>query len=316
MSIDRARRALLQATLAATGLFPLLSIAQRPPDPPAPPWKDFVKVEGHANEIPAQWIATPEGKFAHSIKLPSSVPQTVPFDFKAAWWDSLKPRHHSVARQYWEHLCATEAGSFILKPVDNVDGFFFVRPVEGADSQENNDRWKLEAPGLEASFGFKYDPQREAIGFVNFPWHTYQWVDFPDVDRRTVLHMSGFVSHVAPMKVERIPDSNARYAVLWRGIRRERDREHSISGAEWIALDRHTGEVLGVLRDFYRTGGVTNRREGIYWLIAARCPFVKKRYRSGESNVAPYWVPEVLKPKQFPKALSAIQEANQRSEKR
>jgi hypothetical protein len=292
------------------------AFAQRPPDPPAPPWKDFVKVDGHAHEIPAQWIATPEGKFAHSIRLPESVPKTVPFDFTAARRKALWPKNPSVARQYWEHLCATEAGSFILKPVESVDGFFFMRPVDGANEQENNDRWKLEAPGLEASFGFKYDPERRAIGFVNAPWHTYKWVDFSDVDRRNVLHMFGFVDGVAPMTVERIPESKARYAVLWRGIRSARDREHLISGAEWIAFDRQTGEVLGVLRDFYKTGQ-TNIREGIYWLTASRCPFVKKRYgSSGEINVAPYWIPEVLRPAQFPRALGAINEANERSQKK
>lgn len=303
---------------AALGLFlSATCLAQKPPDPPAPPWKDFVKVDGHINEIPAQWIATPEGKFAHNIKLPDTVPKTVPFDFKAAWWNSLRPRRHSVARQYWEHLCTTEAGSFILKPIDNVDGFFFMRPVHGADSQENNDRWKLEAPGLEASFGFKYDPQIEAIGYVNAPWRTYEWVDFPATDRRSVLHMSGYVSRVTPMKIEQLPASKARYAVIWRGLRREHDRKYLISGAEWIAFERETGEVLGVLRDFYLTGGVTNRPDGIYWLTSARCPFIKKRYGpSGAMNVSSFWVPEVLRPAQFPKVLDAIQEANKRSQKR
>jgi hypothetical protein len=303
---------------AALSLFVSAAcLAQKPPDPPAPPWKDFIKVEGHVNEIPAQWIVTPEGKFAHSIKLPSAIPKTVPFDFKTASWNPLKPRPPSVARLYWEHLCETEAGSFILTPVDKVDGFFFMRPVHGANQQENNDRWKLEAPGLEASFGFKYDPQRRAIGYVNAPWRTYEWVDFPDVDRRSVLHMSGYVSRVSPMKVEQVPDSKARYAVVWRGIRRERDREHFISGAEWIALDRHSGEVLGVLRDFYLTGETTNVRERISWLNARRCPFVNKRYGlSGETNISSFWIPEVLKPAQFPKALEAIFEANERSQKR
>lgn len=290
--------------------------AQRPPDPHAPPWKDFVKVEGHANEIQVQWIATPEGKFAHSIKLPDSVPKTVPFDFSAARRKTLSPKSPSVARQYWEHLCATEAGSFILKPVDNVDGFFFLRPVNGATEQENNDRWKLEAPGLEASFGFKYDPESRAIGYVNAPWRTYKWVDFPDRDSNAVLHMSEYVDRVKPMKIERQPKSHARYAVVWRGIRRERDRENAISGAEWIAFDRQTGEVLGVLRDFYLTGQVTNRRDGIYWLTAARCPFVKQRYGSGgEKNVSSLWIPEVLRPGQYPEILRSIFEANGRSGK-
>ena len=287
------------------------------PAAPALPWKDFVKNEGHANEIPVQWVATPEGKFAHSIKLPELVPNSVPFDFRAARSKALWPGNLPVARQYWEHLCETEAGSFILAPVDKVDGFFFMRPVHGANEQENNDRWKLEAPGLEASFGFKYDPQTEAIAYVNTPWRTYEWVEFPDVDRSSVLHMSGYVSRVAPMTIDRLPEPKARYAVLWRGIRRERDREHLISGAEWIAFDRRNGEVLGVLRDFYLSGETRNVRERISWLNARRCPFVNKRYRfPGAANVSSYWIPDVLRPAQFPRVLEAIREANERSERK
>ena len=119
------------------------------------------------------------------------------------------------------------------------------------------------------------------------------------------------------MKIERLPDSKARYAVLWRGIRRERDREHLISGAEWIAFDRRNGEVLAVLRDFYLTGETTNVKERISWLNARRCPFVNKRYRfPGETNVSSFWIPEVLRPAQFPKVLEAIFEANEWSEKK
>jgi hypothetical protein len=125
----------LVALSSAAGVLSLLAFApataQKPPDPPAPPWKDFVKTRGHDNEIPAQWVETPEGRFAHDIVLPASIPKTVPFDFKAAKLRALVPGSKSVTRQYWDHLCATEAGSFILKPEENVDGFFFMRPVGG-----------------------------------------------------------------------------------------------------------------------------------------------------------------------------------------
>jgi hypothetical protein len=283
--------------------------AQRPPDPPAPPWSEFVTTEGHAIPIPKQWLATEEGRFAHSIKLPASVPTTVPFDFSAARWKALKPSRPSVARQYWEHLCATEAGSFIVKPVEKVDGFFFMRPVGGANEQQNNDRWNLEAPGLQASWGFEYNPRREATRFVDPPWETFEWVDFPEPTKRGVLHMSGHIDRVSPMKVEPQPESKAEYALIWRGIRRERDRNYAISGAEWIALNRHTGEVLGVLRDFYLTGMTTNQTGGIYWLNAARCPFKKKLFgQGGVDGEARLWAPMVIRPRVYPKALVGTDE--------
>ncbi|HTT09460.1 MAG TPA: hypothetical protein VMG60_01085 [Burkholderiaceae bacterium] len=277
-----------------------------PVEPPAPPWKDFVKTDGHANEIPVGWIGTEPGRFAHSIVLPDSVPKTVPFDFTAARWRALSPNGESVARQYWEHLCSTEAGSFILRPADNVDGFFFMRPVGGANEQQNNDRWKLEAPGMQASWGWKYDPAREAEQFVDPPSYTYEWVDFPAPDGG-ILHMFGYVSRASPMKVERQSASSAKYGLTWRGIRRERDREYAISGVEWIALEIDTREVLGVIRDFDITGMTTNRREGIYWINAARCPFKRQMFGgAGELRETDVWVPTVLRPSLYPKALKVI----------
>jgi hypothetical protein len=280
-----------------------------PVEPPAPPWKDFVKTEGHANEIPIGWLATEEGLFAHSIVLPDTVPKTVPFDFNAARLHSLKPGSKSVARQYWDHLCSTEAGSFILKPVDGVEGFFFMRPVGGVNEQQNSDRWRLEAPGLQASWGWKYDPEREAIAFVQPPSATFEWVDFPAVGGDGVLHMFGYESRVSPMSVVRQSASNARYGVTWRGIRRDRDREHAISGTEWIVFDRPSGEVLGVLRDFYKTGSVRNRPNGISWLNAGRCPFKRQLMgHAGERNDIAVWAPMVLRPIVYPGILKFVDE--------
>jgi len=289
--------------------MPVAALAQPiPVEPPAPPWKDFVKTAGHANEIPVGWVATEEGRFAHDIALPDSVPKTVPFDFTAARVRALKPGGKSVARQYWDHLCSTEAGSFILKPVDGVDGFFFMRPVGGANEQQNNDRWKLEAPGMQASWGWDYDPEREAIAFVAPPSATYKWVDFlgPTGD---VLHMFGYERSVAPMKVERQFESLAPYAITWRGIRREHDRENAISGVEWVVFERGSREVLGVLRDFYLTGAVRNRPQGIYWLTAGRCPFKRQLLgRGGEMKDTGHWTPMVLRPSVYPGVLKFIDE--------
>ncbi len=283
------------------------ALAQKPPDPPAPPWKDFIKTNGHDNEIPVQWVATPEGRFAHDIVLPPSIPKTVPFDFKAAKLRALKPGAKSVSKQYWEHLCNTEAGSFILKPVENVDGFFFMRAVHGANDQENNDRWKLEAPGMEASLGWKYNPEAEAISFVQPPATTYEWVDFPARDGVGVLRFHDYQPKKLRTLVDARETSDAQYGVVWRGMRRPDDRQHAIAGTEWIAIDLRDGTVLGVIRDFYRTGSVRNRPEGISWLNANRCPFKRALLgRIGEAYDLPVWAPMVLKPRTEPAILKAL----------
>jgi hypothetical protein len=310
------RAAVRSIVLLFAVAVPLAAAAQPiPVEPPAPPWKDFVKTRGHANEIPAGWVATEAGRFAHDIVLPDAVPKTVPFDFTAARLRALKPGSKSVARQYWDHLCSTEAGSFILKPVDGVDGFFFMRPVGGANEQQNSDRWRLEAPGLQASWGWKYSPEREGIAFVAPPSATYQWVDFP-ASAGGVLHLFAYQSSDLSLRTQPRSNSDARFGLTWRGIHRARDRYYAISGAEWIAIDRNSGEVLGVLRDFYLTGSVRNRPAGIYWLNAGRCPFkLQLLGGGGETKDAGVWTPMVLRPTTYPGVLKFLDKQRRSKDK-
>jgi hypothetical protein len=296
---------------AALAIFSNVATAGRaePPAPPAPPWDRFVKADGHANEIPAQWLDTPEGRFAHSIRLPDSIPKTVPFDFNRARLRSALPGSPSVARQYWEHLCATEAGSFILKTVDNVEGFAFLRPVGGMSEQELRDRWKKEAPKLQSDYGWRYDPLGEAIGYVNPPHYTYLYVEYPDPEKAGAFwKLSGYVSRQREFTVEREPAPTSRYAVTWRGIHRPKDREYLISGYEWIVLDRSNGDVLAVFRDFGITGFTRNEKDGIYWLNAGYCPFRKTLIARPDFREAGTWIPRVLKPTIYPDHLKFTDE--------
>jgi hypothetical protein len=297
--------------VAALALLPNAATAGRaePPAPPAPPWDTFVKADGHASEIPAQWLDTPEGRFAHSIRLPDSIPRTVPFDFGKARLKSLAPGSQGVARQYWEHLCATEAGSFILTTVDNVEGFAFLRAVGGMSEQELRDRWKKEAPKLQSDHGWRYDPLREAIGYVNPPHHTYLYVEYPDPEKAGAFwKLSGYISRQREFIVERERSPTSRYAVTWRGIHRAKDREYLVSGHEWIVLDRSNSAVLAVFRDFGITGFTRNETDGIYWLNAARCPFGKKLIVRPDLGEASTWIPRVLKPTIYPDHLKFTDE--------
>jgi len=300
-------RMLLVAASIAIG--PNVAAAGRaePPAPPAPPWDRFVKSDGHANEIPAQWLDTPEGRFAHSIRLPESIPTTVPFDFGKARMRALVPGSQGVARQYWEHLCATEAGSFILKTVEKVEGFAFLRAVGGMSEQELRDRWKKEAPALQSDYGWRYDPLRQGWGYVNPPHATYVYVEYPDPERSdSFLKLSGFVDRQRDFMVERVPSPTSKYAVTWRGVHRLRDREYLISGYEWIVLDRDSGEVLAVFRDFGITGFTSNEKDGIYWLNAGRCAFRRTVFGRTSGVDAPVWIPRVLKPSTYPGSLRFI----------
>ena len=66
---------------------------------------------------PADPLATEEGRFAHSIKIPNPVPTD----------SGYKPG--MTPEKYFNHLCKTEAGEFIYKTVENVEGIFMMRPT-------------------------------------------------------------------------------------------------------------------------------------------------------------------------------------------
>ena len=69
---------------------------------------------------PADPLATEEGRFAHSIKIPNPVPLD----------SGYKPG--MTSQEYFDHLCKTEAGEFIYKTVENVEGIYMMRPREQA----------------------------------------------------------------------------------------------------------------------------------------------------------------------------------------
>ena len=80
-----------------------------------------------------------------------------------------------------------------------------------------------------------------------------------------------------PYVVEYMPSvkPSAFYGVTWRGIERAHDRELGIAGGEWIVLDLQTNEILGVRRNFARSGNMQNGT-GIWWLTSQSCPQLTK----------------------------------------
>src|SRR5262245_31665294 len=64
---------------------------------------------------PADPMASEEGRFAHSVKIPNPVPED----------SGYKPG--MTPQEYFDHLCKTEAGEFIFKSVEDVDGIMQMR---------------------------------------------------------------------------------------------------------------------------------------------------------------------------------------------
>ena len=81
---------------------------------------------------PADPFATEEGRFAHSIKIPNPVPAD------SGYKPSMTPE------QYFEHLCKTEAGEFIFKTVEHVEGIYQIRPRRVATEYELRHLYAME----------------------------------------------------------------------------------------------------------------------------------------------------------------------------
>ena len=238
---------------------------------------------------PVDPLATEEGRFAHSIKIPNPVPED----------SGYKPG--MTSQEYFDHLCKTEAGEFIYKTVENVEGLYMMRPRESAmDNKYQEHLYAIEDP-----YGYTdWEATRLPTIFVNPPWANYLSLEVPlsfttksKVEGAKYRRFSGYVQGESPMVEEDITTLRSRYGFTWRGITRPHDREMGIAAGELIVLDLQSNEVLGVRRGFISSGGVRNLT-GIWWLTGHVCPTYEGKAFSKDGNFAYWFISKVLKPKQ------------------
>jgi hypothetical protein len=220
---------------------------------------------------PADPLATEEGRFAHSIKIPNPVPED----------SGYKPG--MTSQGYFDHLCKTEAGEFIYKTVENVEGLYMMRPRNEAHFEYNH-LYALEDP-----YGHWNEEATEPeMLFVKPSWYSFletplmprtvpDWqrkqrdtsISSPPDKNAKYARYSGYDGQDR-RTMQRVYDValKARYGYVWRGIIRPHDREFGIGGSEVIILDLQTHEVLGVHRGFakFEFDGLARA----HWL--KRCP--------------------------------------------
>ena len=262
--------------------------------PPPHQWTTFVHVDGQPEAVPAEWVATPEGRFAHSLKIPDPVPK----DSGYRWWMSSK--------DYFKHLCDTEAGEFIYDKVENVEGFLFMRPPTPPSDSDLMDKYKLEAPGFEGVYQVLGDSIGTRGTFFVSSSRPFKFVEEPNLtNRRSVtsfLHASGSSKALELDDVKVIDQPLAEFEVTWRGVRRHPDRESRVAGFELIVLRRNNQHVVAVLRDFL-SSAVSGGR--VNWLSASYCPNSKRKYIRPQLNQTPEFLARVLTGNQ-PKKLDTI----------
>lgn len=291
--------------LVGVAIATCVSFAHAQPQPYIPEkWKEFVKVEGQPLAVPRQWLPDEEARIAHNLKLPPAVPQPTVFDFGAAWRKSWLPGTPRVAVQYFNHLCQGEAGEWIFKKVQNVEGLYFARPQKAPTTDVMTDPYGPEMPWIQRIFMLQGDnPLHQGNWFIQPPLYNYRFVEQPrrDVDWQahfvdSYVRLFGYTREFfvkpgqvvaawnerSPMQVIEIGAPAARYGYTWRGLRRERDREFGIAGGEVIIYDLRTREVLAVRRQFL-IASKNSRGEGkAMWELAAPCAKLPSNGLGGE----------------------------------
>lgn len=259
---------------------------------------------------PAEPLATEEGRFAHSIKILNPVSED----------SGYKPG--MTSQEYFDHLCKTEAGEFIYKTVENVEGIYMMRPRKEATDWDLEHLYALEDPygytnGETSDFEFLFvEPNR--YQFVEMPlviWKKPSWgkqfldPSYAQVPDGTAKYMRfrGHDSKSPKTMVKEYANAlKSRYGFTWRGVPRPHDRELGIAGGELIVLNLESREVLGVRRGFARSGEVRNNT-GIWWLTGQVCPTYG--YRGGRNkdfDFSFWFVGKVLRPKNYEKSFKEL----------
>src|SRR5690348_14271497 len=120
---------------------------------------------------PADPLSTEEGRFAHSIKIPNPVPED------SGYKSGMTPE------EYFDHLCKTEAGEFIYKTIENVEGLYLMRSRETVNDYKLQHLYALEDPYAYSDIE-SYAPQKL---FINPPWWRYKFFEIRKLEPATGL---------------------------------------------------------------------------------------------------------------------------------
>ena len=307
------------AALALAALAQKYGVGQRNKEPQVH-WEHFVPVAGQPLPVPQQWLQDSEAKIAHSLKLPDSVPKPVPFDFSKAHRKSWLPGTPKQSVQYFNHLCSTEAGEWIFRKVQNVEGFYFARPQGEPTTDTMTDPYGPEMPWIQRFFLLRgdYEPLDQARWLIQPPLYNYRFVEQPrrntkwqDGIKEPYVRLFGYTQEPmrrvdgsstpywrkkTPMQVIGIPALTARYGYTWRGIRRARDREHGIAGGELLIYDLQTKEVLAVRRQFLIASHNPRGAGKAMWEVAASCSQVRAHPYAGEFQQFAFDILQTIEP--------------------
>jgi len=192
-------------------------------------------------------------------------------------------------RDYFQALCEREAGEFIYRTVEDVEGIYQIRPRHYAqDPIDLHSQYALEDPygyeSWEAEVPHYFFKGKFGYSFFEAPDHTGRFIRYSGYDGR----------HHETIQQETVQQLKARYGFFWRGIERPHMRDMIIAGGELVIVDLQTNEILALKRGFAFSGNIRNAPQGISWLNKGLCSTDKERK---QIDYARKFIKSVLKPK-------------------
>ncbi len=227
-------------------------------------------------------------------------------------------REGMTAKEYFDHLCKTEAGEFIYKTVENVDGIYQMRPQEALTDSMLQDRYYLEDPygaeyGHEFTMGaaaLKGGIQNEYVnprymkavkgGYVLYkPDQNYKFLEKPiPVHLQDSRDSTKYLRYTRP-NTDKMTLENGQY-LYPRSSQPKLNEEHvkelkSRYGFTWRGIERPHDRELGIaggelivldlqineilaVRRGFLLSGRARNETGIWWLSAQACP--RYQYRA------------------------------------
>ncbi len=190
---------------------------------------------------PADPLATEEGRFAYSIKLPT--PHDKP---------KVKYQPGVSAESYFKELCEKEEGDFVFRTVDGVDGIKIMRPLPKDTSVPLWNEAEGTPPGyfIDATNGiYQYV---DAVELISGSQSDTQLIHY-SVDPKLPPNVPLYGKAHYPIK-----QSDAHYGFTFRNSPLE-NRELGIIGRELIIIDLSNNEVMAFRRRFSRLNFVVHK---------------------------------------------------------
>jgi hypothetical protein len=189
-----------------------------------------------------------------------------------------------TAREYFEKRCKEDAGEFIYRTVENVEGLFQMRPRdprdyftrlrEGDIPEDPYGHTNFEASAVEGLFVYpsKYRNHYQYLETTRPPnagefydrrFPKTKLIEEPVVTGEKYWRYSYFGTAVeggSLFRAEQTSELQSQYGYTWREAITEQDKKNGVIAGELIVKELATNEVLGIKRGFFYNIG---KRMGI-----------------------------------------------------